>query len=83
LQNRFYSWVVKRATLLFNAFCSNVAKQVARFCRSFLFDCLESAFSLKIIIPASAIAENDVTSRLVCMDYMCSKKIKNEKRTKI
>ena len=24
-------WVVKRATLLFNLFCSNVAKQVARF----------------------------------------------------
>ena len=24
-------WVVKRATLLFNSFCSNVARQVARF----------------------------------------------------
>ena len=24
-------WVVKRATSLFNSFCSNVAKQVARF----------------------------------------------------
>ena len=32
LQDRF-EWVVKRATLLFNSFCSNVAKQVARFCR--------------------------------------------------
>ena len=28
-------WVVKRATSLFNSFCSNVAKQVARFCRPF------------------------------------------------
>ena len=27
----FFSWVVKRATLLFNSFCSKVAKQVARF----------------------------------------------------
>ena len=31
LQDRFDSWVVKRATLLFNSFCSNVAKQFARF----------------------------------------------------
>ena len=28
-------WVVKRATPLFNSFCSNVAKQVARFCSPF------------------------------------------------
>ena len=28
-------WVVKRATSLFNSFCSNVAKQVARFCCRF------------------------------------------------
>ena len=27
---RFVSWVVKRATSLFNSFCGNVAKQVAR-----------------------------------------------------
>ena len=30
-----WMWVVKRATSLFNSFCSNVAKQVARFCRPF------------------------------------------------
>ena len=29
-------WVEKRATSLFNPFCSNVAKQVARFCFPFL-----------------------------------------------
>ena len=28
-------WVVKRTTSLFNSFCSNVAKQVARFCCTF------------------------------------------------
>ena len=28
-------WVVKRATSLFNSFCSNVAKQVAHFCCPF------------------------------------------------
>ena len=28
---RFFSWVVKRATSLFNSFCSNVSKQVASF----------------------------------------------------
>ena len=32
LQDKFDSWVVKRATTLFNSFNSNVAKQVARFC---------------------------------------------------
>ena len=26
-----FMWVVKRATSVFNSFCSNVAKQVARF----------------------------------------------------
>ena len=26
-----FMWMVKRATSLFNSFCSNVAKQVARF----------------------------------------------------
>ena len=26
------TWVVKRATSLFKSFCSNTAKQVARFC---------------------------------------------------
>ena len=30
-----WSWVVKRATSLFNSFCSNVAKQVACFCCPF------------------------------------------------
>ena len=32
LQDKFDSWVVKRARTLFNSFNSNVAKQVARFC---------------------------------------------------
>ena len=35
-EGRFDSWVVKRATSLFNSFCSNVAKQVAGFCCPFL-----------------------------------------------
>ena len=33
---RFFSWVVKRATSLFNSFCSNVSKQVASFLLSVL-----------------------------------------------
>ena len=30
-----WMWVVKRAASLFNSFCSNIAKQVARFCCPF------------------------------------------------
>ena len=33
LQDRFDSWLIKRATSLLNSVCSNVAKQVARLCR--------------------------------------------------
>ena len=32
LQDRFDSWLIERATSLLNSVCSNVAKQVARFC---------------------------------------------------
>ena len=35
-EGRFDSWVVKRATSLFNSFFSNVAKQVAGFCCPFI-----------------------------------------------
>ena len=35
LQDRFVACIVKGATLLFNLFCSNVAKQVAQFCYRF------------------------------------------------
>jgi len=35
LQDRFDLWVVKRATSQSNLFCSNVAKQVGRFCCPF------------------------------------------------
>ena len=35
LQDRFNPWPVKRATWFFHSFCSNVAKQVARFCYPF------------------------------------------------
>ena len=31
-QIRLLTWLVKRPTSLFNSFCRNVAKQVARFC---------------------------------------------------
>ena len=34
-QDRFDSWVVKRATSLLNSFCSKVSKQVSRFSCSF------------------------------------------------
>ena len=34
-QDRFDAWVVKRATLLLNSFCSNIAKQVTCFFCSF------------------------------------------------
>ena len=36
-QDRFDSWVVKRATSLLNSFCSKVSKQVTRFSCSFCF----------------------------------------------
>ena len=35
LANQVWTWVVKGVTKLFNSFCGNVAKKVARFCRSF------------------------------------------------
>ena len=31
VERQVCTWVVKRASLLFNSFCSNVAKQVSRF----------------------------------------------------
>ena len=34
-QDRFDSWAVKRVMSLFNSFCSNVVKKVARFCCPF------------------------------------------------
>ena len=33
LQDRFDSWLIKRATSLLNSVCSDAAKQVARLCR--------------------------------------------------
>ena len=46
-----FSWVVKRAALLFNSFCSNVAKKVARF-----FCCL---FTVPLTAPPLLRQENE------------------------
>ena len=40
LEDRFDSWVVECATLSFNSFCSNAAKQVAPFCCLLYFSLL-------------------------------------------
>ena len=43
-----WTWVIKRATLLFNMFCMNVAKQVALFCCPFYRTLKSAAHSLKV-----------------------------------
>ena len=41
-----WTWVVKRATFLFNSFCSNVAKQVASFCCPFYHSVMLATLSV-------------------------------------
>ena len=49
LQERFDSSVVKRGSSLFSSFCSNVAKQVARFYRSFRWLCHQRPSEVSIV----------------------------------
>ena len=55
-------WVVKRATSLFNSFCSNVAKQVARFCCPF-FRTLTS-LTVEAVILATLVRRGDIFTHL-------------------
>ena len=43
-----WTWVIKRATLLFNTFCMNVAKQVALFCCPFYCTLKSAAHSVMV-----------------------------------
>ena len=51
---QIWTWVVERATLLFNTFCRNVAKQVARFCCPFY-----RRFSVLNLLHVNIIRRND------------------------
>ena len=52
---QIWTWVVERATLLFNSFCRNVAKQVASFCCPFY-----RRFSvLNLLLHVNIIRRND------------------------
>ena len=53
-EGRFDSWVVKRATSLFNSFFSNVAKQVEGFCCPFIPK-LKNARYLQLAAPSSIV----------------------------
>ena len=45
-----WTWVVKRVTSLFNSFCSNVAKQIARLCCPVPLIKLEKSHKIKVCI---------------------------------